>query len=141
MEFLILQPDTLVKLMLCTELGLNFAPQLAIFIIQLIIRQQIASIVGPINHFLNCFDALISVLTYRHTLRRFIGLDNSATTQTHNLHQQRVGPVRYRLTPKNSTENQIQQINVQKPIPSSRTTWGIIHIMGNNTRVNPNVAV
>ncbi|CAK5100496.1 unnamed protein product [Meloidogyne enterolobii] len=33
-----LQPDTLVKLMLCTEIGLNFAPQLTIFIIQLVSR-------------------------------------------------------------------------------------------------------
>uniref|UniRef100_A0A914KZJ5 G_PROTEIN_RECEP_F1_2 domain-containing protein n=1 Tax=Meloidogyne incognita TaxID=6306 RepID=A0A914KZJ5_MELIC len=82
------EPDTLVKLMLCTEIGLNFAPQLTIFIIQLIIEHQIASIIGPINHFLNCFDALISVLTYRHTLRRFIGIDITVTTQSHvNLHQ------------------------------------------------------
>uniref|UniRef100_A0A915PGN1 7TM_GPCR_Srx domain-containing protein n=1 Tax=Meloidogyne floridensis TaxID=298350 RepID=A0A915PGN1_9BILA len=106
------EPDTLVKLMLCTEIGLNF-----------IIEHQIASIIGPINHFLNCFDALISVLTYRHTLRRFIGIDITVTTQSHvNLHQ---GPVRYKLTPKNSTENQI--VNIQNP----RTTTGY------NTRIYP----
>nr|CAD2191414.1 unnamed protein product [Meloidogyne enterolobii] len=116
------EPDTLVKLMLCTEIGLNFAPQLTIFIIQLIIEHQIASTIGPINHFLNCFDALISVLTYRHTLRRFIGTDITVTTQSlANLHQ---GRVRYKLTPKNSSEN---QINVQNP----RTTTGY------NTRIYP----
>nr|CAD2208325.1 unnamed protein product [Meloidogyne enterolobii] len=88
-----------------------------------IIEHQIASIIGPINHFLNCFDALISVLTYRHTLRRFIGIDITVTTQSHvNLHQ---GPVRYKLTPKNSTENQI--VNIQNP----RTTTGY------NTRIYP----
>ncbi|KAF7634172.1 hypothetical protein Mgra_00006470 [Meloidogyne graminicola] len=123
------RPDSLVILMLCTELILNFTPQLTIFIIQVIIKQQIASTIGPINHFLNCFDALISVLTYRHTLRKFIGIENSGSTQIVQ-NQQQIGYIHSKkqssLTSNNSKEN---KRNI-KLISSSRS------IVSHDVKVN-----